>query len=104
MFSCVLYPLGIRSQQPTVLTLSLCLSGQTEGLTIPYCTIYLTMDQFKKYEFTIKVKTNHDPRQAIFEIVNALKGMLPVLSIEHRLIEDRATNDEHHGGIQDDDT
>ena len=54
-----------------------------------------------KYEFTIKVKTNHDPRSAIFEIVNALKGMLPVLSIEHRLIEDRATNDEHHGGLQD---
>ena len=59
------------------------------------------MDQFKKYEFTIKVKTNHDPRSAIFEIVNALKGMLPVLSIEHRLIEDRATTDEHHGGLQD---
>ena len=62
------------------------------------------MDQIKKYEFTIKVKTNHDPRQAIYEIVTALKGMLPVLSIEHRLIEDRATNDEHHGGIVDDNT
>ena len=59
------------------------------------------MDQFKKYEFTIKVKTNHDPRQAISEIVDALRGMLPVLSIEHRLIEERPTNDEHHGGIQD---
>ena len=58
-------------------------------------------DDFKKYEFTIKVKTNHDPRQAIYEIVEALKGMLPVLSIEHSLIEDRPTNDEHHGGIQD---
>ena len=56
------------------------------------------MDQFKKYEFTIKVKTNHDPRQAIFEIVNTLKGILPVLSIEHRLIADRPTTDEHHGG------
>ena len=59
------------------------------------------MNDFKKYEFTIKVKTNHAPRQAIFEIVNTLKGILPVLSIEHRLIEDRATNDEHHGGLQD---
>ena len=59
------------------------------------------MDEFKKYEFTIKVKTNHDPRKAIFEIVDALKGMLPVLSIEHRLVEDRPTNDEHHGGLQD---
>ena len=59
------------------------------------------MNDFKKYEFTIKVKTNHDPRQAIYEIVTALKGMLPVLSIEHRLLEHRATTDEHHGGITD---
>ena len=60
------------------------------------------MDQFKKYEFTIKVKTNHDPRQAILEIVQALKGMLPVLSIDYHLVEDRDTNDEHHGGTTDD--
>ena len=64
----------------------------------------MSCNDFKKYEFTIKVKTNHDPRQAISEIVDALRGMLPVLSIEHRLIEDRATNDEHHGGIVDDNT
>ena len=61
------------------------------------------MDQFKKYEFTIKVKTNHDPREAIYEIISQLKGILPVLSVEHRLVEDRPTNDEHHGGIVDDD-
>ncbi len=60
------------------------------------------MDQFKKYEFTIKVRTNHNPRQAIQEIVDALKGMLPVLSIDYNLVEDRPTNDEHHGGIVDD--
>ena len=63
----------------------------------------MSCNDFKKYEFTIKVKTNHDPRQAIFEIVDALKGMLPVLSIEHRLVEDRPTNDEHHGGVTDED-
>ena len=56
------------------------------------------MSEYKKYEFTIKVKTNHDPREAIFEIVDTLKGILPVLSIEHRLIEDRETTVEHHGG------
>ena len=61
------------------------------------------MDQFKQYEFTIKVKTNSDPRDAIIKIVNALKGMLPVLSIDYHLVEDRATNDEHHGGITDND-
>ena len=57
------------------------------------------MSDYKKYEFSIKVKTNHDPRDAIFEIVKQLKGILPVLSIEYNLIEDRPTNDEHHGGI-----
>ena len=62
------------------------------------------MNDFKKYEFTIKVKTNHDPRQAIFEIVDALKGMLPVLSIDYHLVEDRPTGVEHLGGIVDDDT
>ena len=61
----------------------------------------MSCNDFKQYEFTLKVKTNHDPREAIFKIVDTLKGILPVLSIEHRLIEDRATNDEHHGGLQD---
>ena len=59
------------------------------------------MNDFKKYEFTIKVKTNHDPRDAIYEIIKQLKGILPVLSVEHRLIEERPTTEEHHGGLQD---
>ena len=62
------------------------------------------MNDFKKYKFTLTVKTNHDPRKAIFEIVDTLKGILPVLSIEHSLIEERPTSDEHHGGIVDDDS
>ena len=62
------------------------------------------MNDFKKYKFTLTVKTNHDPRKAIFEIVDTLTGILPVLSIEHSLIEERPTSDEHHGGIVDDDT
>ena len=56
---------------------------------------------YKKYQFSITVKTNHDPREAIFEIVQQLKGILPVLSIEHRLVEERDTNLEHHGGQDD---
>ena len=59
------------------------------------------MEDFKKYKFTLTVKTNHDPRKAIFEIVDTLKGILPVLSIEHSLIEERPTTDEHHGGVTD---
>lgn len=62
------------------------------------------MNDFKQYEFTIKVKTNHDPREAIFEIVQQLKGILPVLSIEHRLVEERPTTDEHHGGTVNDES
>ena len=57
------------------------------------------MDQYKTYQFTINVKTNHNPRDAVFQIVNALKGMLPVLSVDYHLVEDRPTNDEHHGGV-----
>mgnify|MGYP003139823823 FL=1 len=64
----------------------------------------MSCNQQQQYEFTIKVKTQHDPKGAIFSIIEALKGMLPVLSIEHRLIESRPTNDEHHGGIVDDNT
>ena len=59
------------------------------------------MNDFKKYQFSINVKTNHDPRSAIFEIVKQLKGILPVLSIDYRLIEERETNLEHHGGVND---
>ena len=58
-------------------------------------------NEFKKYQFSINVKTNDDPRDAIFKIVQQLKGLLPVLSIEYRLIEERDTNLEHHGGLDD---
>ena len=58
-------------------------------------------NEYKKYQFSINVKTNDDPRDAIFKIVQQLKGLLPVLSIEYRLIEERDTNLEHHGGLDD---
>ena len=61
------------------------------------------MDNYKKYELTIKVKTNRDPREDLWRIVNKIKDLMPVLSIEHHLIDDRPTTDEHHGGIVDDD-
>ncbi len=60
------------------------------------------MTDFRKYELTIKVKTNHDPREDLWRIVNKIKDLMPVLSIEHQLIDDRPTTDEHHGGITDD--
>jgi len=60
------------------------------------------MEDYKKYELTIKVKTNHDPREDLWRIVNKIKDLMPVLSIEHQLIDERPTTDEHHGGITDD--
>ena len=62
------------------------------------------MDQFKSYEFTIKVKTNYDPRDLVYKLVDNIKSLIPDLSIDYHLIEDRPTNDEHHGGIVNDDT
>ena len=59
------------------------------------------MTDFRKYELTIKVKTNHDPREDLWRIVNKIKDLMPVLSIEHQLIDERPTTDEHHGGITD---
>ncbi len=60
------------------------------------------MEDYKKYELTIKVKTNHDPREDLWRIVNKIKDLMPVLSIEHQLIDERPTTDEHHGGTTDD--
>ena len=59
------------------------------------------MEDYKKYELTIKVKTNHDPREDLWRIVNKIKDLMPVLSNEHHLIDERPTTDEHHGGITD---
>ena len=56
------------------------------------------MDQFKHYKFTINVKTNHEPRDTIFNIIQQLKDVIPVLSIDYHLVEDRPTDVEHHGG------
>jgi len=59
------------------------------------------MDDYKKYELTIKVKTLKDPHGDLWRIVNKIKDLMPVLSIDYQLIDDRPTNDEHHGGITD---
>ena len=61
------------------------------------------MDQFKSYEFTIRAKTNYDPRDLVFKIEEKIKSLMPVLSIDYHLIEDRPTSEEHHGGVVDED-
>ena len=60
------------------------------------------MTDFRKYELTINVRTNKDPRGDLWRIVNKIKDLMPVLSIDYHLIDERPTTDEHHGGITDD--
>ena len=59
------------------------------------------MDDYRQYELTIKVKTNQDPRGDLWRIVNKIKDLMPVLSIDYHLLDERPTTDEHHGGITD---
>jgi|TARA_R100001230_G_C5550141_1_gene78036 hypothetical protein len=53
----------------------------------------------KKYRFTINVRTKLSPSEAIWYLTSKIKDALPVLSIDYDVVEDRPTNDEHHGGI-----
>jgi len=57
------------------------------------------MDDYRQYELTIKVKTNKDPRGDLWRIVNKIKDLMPVLSIDYHLLDERPTTDEHHGGV-----
>ena len=59
------------------------------------------MSNFKSYEFSVKVRTNRKPREELWRIVQKLKDVVPVISIDYNLIDDRPTDVEHHGGLQD---
>ena len=39
-----------------------------------------------------------------FSMYYQLKGLIPVLSVDYRLIEERDTNIEHHGGVAENDS
>ena len=58
----------------------------------------------KKYKFTLNVRTKLSPSEAIWYITSKIKDSLPVLSIDYDVVEDRPTTDEHHGGMQNEDT
>ena len=58
---------------------------------------------YKKYKFTLNVRTKLSPSEAIWFITSKIKDALPVLSIDYDVVEDRPSNDEHHGGITDED-
>ena len=59
---------------------------------------YKPMSDFKSYEFSVKIRTNRKPKEELWRIVQKLKDVVPVLSIEYNLIDERPTTTEHHGG------
>ena len=56
------------------------------------------------YEIKLTFKTLSNPREVVELVAAKVKESIPVLSITHHLIEDRPTDVEHHGGLQDEDT
>ena len=56
----------------------------------------------KKYQITITVATIQRPKDIVWFITKKLKDVMNTMGIEVTEIEDRPTNDEHHGGVTDD--
>jgi hypothetical protein len=55
----------------------------------------------KQYEITVKIRTAILPKDIVWFITQKLKDVLPIISINYEVIEDRDTSIEHHGGISD---
>ena len=56
------------------------------------------------YKVTLTFTTPDDPRGLIFPLVDKIKDVVRVTSSTYQLVEDRPTNDEHHGGIVNDES
>mgnify|MGYP003109433556 CR=1 FL=1 len=54
----------------------------------------------KTYKVTFTVKTGSEPKDILNFINKRVKDALPVLSLNYEVVEDRPTNIEHHGGLQ----
>ena len=50
------------------------------------------------YEVTLKLRTNSDPRNLVELITQQTRDFQDILSMDFRLIEERPTTIEHHGG------
>ena len=57
----------------------------------------------KTYKVTLTVTTASSPKDILTFIQTRIKNALPVFSLDYELVDDRPTNIEHHGGLQDDD-
>ena len=56
------------------------------------------------YEVKLTFKTMSNPREVVELIQAKIRESIPVLTISHSLLEERPTNDEHHGGLQNEST
>ena len=56
----------------------------------------------KHYQVVIDLTTKQQPKDILWYIHRKLKDVLPVLSVNMKEVVDRPTNDEHHGGYQED--
>ena len=56
------------------------------------------------YELTLRVRTNTDPHDLLFEIHQDIKAHVNVLSMDYHLISPRPSGVEHHGGYTELDT
>ena len=52
----------------------------------------------KTYKVTFTVSTKSDPKDILDFIQRRVKDVLPVMSLNYEVIEERPTNDEHHRG------
>tara|TARA_Y100000593_G_scaffold36893_1_gene71642 strand:+ start:252 stop:488 length:237 start_codon:yes stop_codon:yes gene_type:complete len=55
----------------------------------------------KKYQITITVATIQRPKDIVWFVTRKLKDVMNTLGIDIKEVEDRPTNDEHHGGVTD---
>ena len=57
----------------------------------------------KTYKVTLTVTTASSPKDILEFIQKRVKNALPVFNLSYELVDDRPTDIEHHGGLQDDD-
>ena len=66
-------------------------------------TLYnITMSCTKTYKVTLTVTTASSPKDIVEFIQKRVKNALPVFNLSYELVDERPTDIEHHGGLQDD--
>ena len=50
------------------------------------------------YELTLRIRTDTDPHDLLYQIHQDVKGHVNVLGMDYHRIDQRPTDIEHHGG------